>query len=77
MNLQSLKRGLSRARIVTGALVASMALPVASFAQTTYDTTALTGAATAAATAVLAVGAAIVAGPKIAVKVWKWIGRAL
>lgn len=58
-------------------LVAVSGLALAQSGGGSYDTSALTTAATQAAAAVLAVGAAIVAGPKIAVKVWKWIGRAL
>jgi hypothetical protein len=57
-------------------LAVSMA-PFAAFAQGGIDTTDVTAQITAAATAVLAIGAAVVAGPKIAVKVFKWIGRAL
>jgi hypothetical protein len=41
------------------------------------DITGVSTQITAAATAVLAIGAAVVAGPKIAVKVYKWVGRAL
>lgn len=51
--------------------------PAFAFAQSGIDTTSVTTQITAAATAVLLIGAAVVAGPKIAVKVYKWIGRAL
>lgn len=54
--------------------------PVAAFAQSSgggYDTSTVTTAIAGAVTAILAIGAAVVAGPKIAVKVWKWIGSAL
>jgi len=55
----------------------SMLAPLPLFAQTTYDTSAVTTAIAATVVAILAIGAAVVAGPKIAVKVWKWVGRAL
>jgi hypothetical protein len=55
----------------------SLLSPLAAFAQTSYDVTSVTAAITAAVTAILAIGAAVVAGPRIAIKVWKWIGRAL
>jgi len=48
------------------------------FAQSSsYDVTSVTAQITAAVTAILAIGAAVVAGPRIAIKVWKWIARAL
>lgn len=69
-----LKNGLRSLQV---ALI-GMAASGAAMAQTGgIDTSDVLTQVTAAATAVLAVGAAIVAGPKIAVKVYKWIGRAL
>lgn len=48
------------------------------FAQTTtYDVSTVTTAIAATVAAILSIGAAVVAGPKIAIKVWKWIGSAL
>jgi len=62
-------------KLYAGAVLLS---PVAAFAQSSsYDVTSVTTAITAAVTAILAIGAAVVAGPRIAIKVWKWIGRAL
>lgn len=42
-----------------------------------YDVSSVTAAIALAVTAILAIGAAVVAGPRISVKVWKWISRAL
>ena len=58
-------------------VAACTGLALAQSGGSSYDTSAVTTQITAAVVAILAIGAAVVAGPKIAVKVWKWVGRAL
>ena len=69
------KKGLSFAQ--RGALLLGAGTTAAFAQSSTYDVTGVTGQITAAVVAVLAIGAAVTAGPKIAVKVWKWASRAL
>lgn len=63
--------------VVQGGAVGLAATAGSAMAQTSYDTSSVTTQITAAVAAILLIGAAVVAGPKIAIKVWKWIGRAL
>ncbi len=65
-------------RVVGVSLMGAAVAPMA-FAQTTptFDTTTVVAAIAAAAVAIGLLGAAVVAGPKIAVKAWKWISASL
>ena len=60
-----------------GSVLLSATVGTAMAQGATYDTASVTTQITAAVTAILAIGAAVTAGPKIAIRVWKWIGRAL
>ena len=64
-------------RKVVGGCMIGLA-PAAAFAQSGgIDTGAITTAITAATTAIALVGAAVVSGPKVTAKVYKWISSAL
>lgn len=77
MKVNALFRSLgNKARLVAGSLVMFGATAAPAMADA-IDTTGIITAVTGAAAAVALVGAAIVAGPKIGVKVYKWLSGAL
>ena len=74
-----MKRSFSafKARMLRGAAAVATTMPMLAFADATIDTTAVVAAIVAAGTAVGLIGAAVVAGPVVIKKTFKWISSAI